>query len=903
MDSSGRHYLTSLFEPRSVAIIGATEHPGKIGEVLVSNMLAAGFKGRLLGINPKYRSVQGIECLPSVIALREPVDLAVIATPAATVPGLIDECGRIGIRAALVITAGFGETGAEGAALEAQVLANARRHNLRMIGPNCLGMQRPDIGLNAAFSRGPVLPGSLALVSQSGAVCTAMLDWATPNGIGFSSVVSLGGSTDIDFGEIIDYLAADARTAHILLYIEGVRDARRFMSSLRAAARFKPVILMKVGRHPAGSRAAVSHTGAIVGMDDVFDAAVKRAGAVRVRAIEELVAAAQALSAHLRPAGNRLAVITNGGGPGVMAADRAGDLGLPLAVLSPATLEALRVALPANWSHGNPIDLIGDAGAERYRAAVSACLADEGVDGILVMLSPQAMTDAEEAARMVIAAARGSNKPVIACWMGEASVAAGRALFARSGIPVFRTPDPAVQMFTHISAYYRNQQSLLQVAAPRALAGGATADIAAAQAIIRAALGEGRTILSEGESKAVLAAFHIAVARTAAAHSAAQAADLATDMGFPVAMKIDSPDITHKTDVGGVRLDLQSAGEVREAYDAMLNEVARARPEARLAGVIVEPMIARANGRELMVGVLRDPVFGPAISFGSGGIAVEVHRDRSVALPPLNAELALEMIEGTRIARMLGAFRRMPAVSRDALVEVLLRVSEMVCELPAVIELDINPLIADEHGAIAVDARIVVAAVKTDETRNAPIANRYAHMAIHPYPSDLARDITLSDGTVLRVRPIRPEDAEIESEFVIGLSDSSRHFRFMSAMRELTPTMLARFTQIDYGRDMALVVLAEGPPERQLGVARYSATPDGKSCEFAIVLADAWQGRGLGRKLLSLLIDVARQQGLCRMEGYVLSNNRAMLALCEKLGFVPADEPGDPAVRKVVLEL
>src|SRR6266705_721740 len=621
-----RHYLTPLFEPGSVAIVGASEKSGKVGAVLLSNMLAAGYRGALFAVNPKYGSVRGVPCYASVGKLPRRVDLAVIATPAKTVPDVIEECGRSGVRAAVVITAGFSEAGPEGAKLERALLDNARRHGVRIVGPNCLGILRPELGLNATFAHGTALAGSLGLVSLSGVVCAAMVDWAAPNKIGFSSVVSLGASTDIDFGELVDYLANDPKTEHILLYIEGIRDARRFLSGLRAAARVKPVIVMKVGRHPAGSRAAVSHTGAIVGTDDVFDAAVRRAGVVRVSSIGQLVAAAQALASRVRPQGDRLAVITNGGGPGVMAADRAADLGLPLGELSAATAESLRQALPANWSHGNPIDLIGDADSTRYRAAVSACLADEGVDGVLTILTPQAMTDAEEAARAVI-------EPVIA---------------------------------------------------------------------------EGRKVLSETESKKVLAAFHIPIARTVLARSARDAVLMAQEIGFPVAVKIDSPDIAHKSDVGGVRLNVASAEAVRSAYQQMLDEVGRKRPEARLNGVTVEPMIARRNARELMVGVMRDSVFGPAITFGAGGTAVEVHRDRAVALPPLNAFLAADMIRSTRVSKLLGAFRNMPAVDKQALESVLLRVSEMVCELPWIEELDINPLTVDDKGAVAVDARIIV---------------------------------------------------------------------------------------------------------------------------------------------------------------------------------------------------
>jgi len=893
--SPDRHYLTPLFEPGSVAIVGASEKSGKVGAVLLSNMLAAGYRGSLFAVNPKYASVRGVPCYASVGRLPGRVDLAVIATPAQTVPGVIEECGRAGVRAAVVITAGFSEAGPKGASLERALLENARRHGLRLVGPNCLGILRPDLGLNATFARGTALAGSLGLVSQSGAVCAAMLDWAAPNRIGFSSVVSLGGSGDIDFGEIIDYLANDAKTEHILLYIEGIRDARRFLSSMRAAARVKPIIVMKVGRHPAGSRAAVSHTGAIVGADDVFDAAVRRAGVVRVSSIGQLVAAAQALASRIRPRGDRLAVITNGGGPGVMAADRATDLGLTLAELSSGTVDALRKALPATWSQGNPIDLIGDADSARYRAAVSACLVDEGVDGVLAILTPQAMTDAEEIARAVAETARGAAKPLIACWMGEASVIAGRKLLQGASIPVFRTPDPAVEMFAHLAAFYRNQRTLLQTPGP--LAHQAAPDRRAAQLVIDAVLSEGRKVLSETESKALLAAFHIPIAQTVLARSAQEAVLSAQEFGFPVVLKIDSPDITHKSDVGGVRLNLANAEAVRSAYGEMLDGVGRKRREARLNGVTVEPMIARPNGRELMVGGMRDTVFGPAITFGAGGTAVEVHRDRAVALPPLNAFLAAEMIRDTRISRLLGAFRNMPSVDMRALESVLLRVSEMVCELPGIDELDINPLIVDETGAVAVDARVAVRDPR-------PMRSRYAHLAIHPYPADLVTDWKLADGASILLRPIRPEDAQMEQEFVRGLSEDSRYFRFMNTVRELSPAMLARFTQIDYDREMAFVAVRdEGGREVEIAVARYATNPDGQTCEFAIVVADSWQCKGLGRRMLELLIETARARGLKTMVGHVLAGNQAMLALCGKLGFRISDHPEDAGVKRATFVL
>ena len=889
-----RHYLSALFQPASVAIIGASNEAGSVGAVLAENM-AAGYRGSLYAVNPKHRSVHGLDCYPAVGKIPQRIDLAVIATPAHTVPGVIEECGEAGVRAAVVITAGFSETGPQGARLERALLENARRYRLRVIGPNCLGLMRPETGLNATFARGGALVGSIGLISQSGAVCTAMLDWAHSHGVGFSSVVSLGGSTDVDFGEIIDFLVNDPKTEHILLYIEGVRDARRFVSALRAAARVKPVILMKVGRHPAGSRAAMSHTGAIVGADDVFDAVVRRAGAVRVSTIGQIFAAAQAFASHLWPKGDRLAVITNGGGPGVMAADRAADLGIPLAELSPHTIESLKSALPANWSHSNPLDLIGDADAARYAAATAACLADDGVDGVLVMLTPQAMTDPASAARAVIEAARGSQKPMLSCWMGEEQVIPARRLLAEAHIPVFRNPEGAVELFAHVASFYRNQRTLLRTPGPLSLQ--ARPDLEGARAIVESALAEHREVLNEMESKALLAAFRIPIAKTMVAHSPMEAMLLAQELGYPVAMKVDSPEITHKTDAGGVRLNLGNAQSVRAAYQEIVEAVGRHRPGAHIHGVAVEPMIVRPNGRELMIGVIRDPVFGPAITFGTGGTAVEVHRDRAVALPPLDTFLVADLIRSTRVSKLLGAFRHLPPVDLATLENVLLRVSEMVCELPWLVELDINPLIVDEHGAIAADARVVVG-------RRAPGRIPYSHMAIHPYPSKYVRTWQLPDGQVVTLRPIRPEDAAIEQEFVKSLSDESRYFRFMNTLRELTPMMLVRFTQIDYEREMAFIaVIEEGGREFEIGVARYITNPDGDTCEFALVVTDHWQRHGLGRRLMELLIEVARSRGLSAMVGHVLANNKSMLELCSDLGFVIAESPDEPTQRRATLTL
>ncbi|HQT70353.1 MAG TPA: bifunctional acetate--CoA ligase family protein/GNAT family N-acetyltransferase [Thiobacillus sp.] len=890
-----QHYLHALFNAGSVAVFGASEREDSVAGILFRNLRHAGYKGAVYPVNPKHETVFGERCYASASELPAVPELALIATPAPTVAAIMDACGERGIRHAIVLSAGFREVGAAGVALEASLTAVAKKHGIRFIGPNCLGIQRPSIGLNATFSQGATLSGDLALVSQSGAICTAMLDWAETNGIGFSSVISTGASADLDFGEILDYLASDTQTRGILLYIEGIRDARRFMSALRATSRFKPIVMVKVGRHAAGSKAVQSHTGALVGSDAVFDALVRRAGVVRVNTILQLFASARALSTHIQPGGNRLAIVTNGGGPGVMATDLAVELGVRMAELSPATIEALNAVLPANWSQANPLDIIGDATAERYRAAVAACLADDNVDGVLAMLTPQAMTRPTEAAAAVIEVAKTSSKPVLTCWMGEAQVFEGRRLFKQAGIPYFTTPEPAVEVFSFLSAFYENQRQLMQTPGP--LSQQAAPDAEGARLIIESALAHGRHLLNEVESKALLAAFHIPIAQTFIARDPMEAMLLAQQMGFPVAMKINSPDITHKTDVNGVRLGLSSGQAVRAAFGDMLADVKRLRPDATLDGIVLEPMVARPHAREVLLGMISDPVLGPVIVFGAGGVDVEALQDRAVTLPPLNQFLARDLIQRTRVSTLLGAFRNRPPVDRDALEDVLLRLSEMVCELPWLAELDINPLLVDEHGALALDARIVIAP-------RVPTADRYSHMAIHPYPSHLVTHWQLPGGNDVVIRPIRPEDAELTQSFVRSLSEEAKYFRFMDAVKALSPTTLASLTQIDYTREMALLALTEVDGlEVELGVARYAMTPDGESCEFALVVSDAWQKQGIGHKLMGVLMDVARSKGVQTMEGEVLKTNHPMLKLVQALGFHSVPHPEDDSVRRVTREL
>jgi acetyltransferase len=891
----GKHFLDYLFSPRTIAVFGASEAPESVGGRLFSNLVNGGFPGAVYAINPKYKQLFGQTCYATLEQINNPVDLVIVATPAITVPEIIHSCGEHGVRAAVIISAGFGKGNGQGEALARSMLETARLYQMRVLGPNCLGLIHPSARMNATFSKSNALAGQLALVSQSGALCTSILDWACPREMGFSTIVSLGDALDIDFGEILDYLAQDRETVSILLYVEGIRNARSFMSGLRIAARMKPVVVVKAGRHQAGQRAAVTHTGALVGADAVFDAALQRAGVVRATTVSQWFAAAQILASKYRVSGNRLAIITNGGGLGVMATDRAIDLDVQLSSLSETTLAVLDKKLSSHWSHSNPVDLLGDAPPQSYELAVRACLEDQGVDGVLIMLSPQAMTDAEACARAVISAVGDGHKPILTCWMGDQQVAAARELFARHHIPHFNTPESSVEAFAYLTSYYHNQQLLMQVPGP--LAERSEPDIEGARLIIESALSEKRSLLSMTEARAVLHAFHIPVTRSIACSTANEALVAAESLGFPVVMKINSPDISHKSDTGGVKLNITNAQAVRSSYRELIDEVTKKADTIHIDGVIVEPMFAPVHGRELLVGVVRDPVFGPAISFGAGGVQAEALEDRAVALPPLNSFLIARLISQTRASRLLDRFRNMPAVHMEALVQVLRRVSEMVCELPAIREMDINPLVAHETGVMALDVRIAVDPVP-------PSLDPYAHMAIHPYPAHLTSRLQLADGTNISIRPMRPEDAAIEQGFVKQLSPQSKYFRFMQGLNELTQEMLIRFTQLDYHRELALIAVLDGQEsEIELGVARYMMNPDGESCEFALVVADAWQGRGIGSKLMTELMGAARLRGFAEMIGEVLATNANMLVLMRNLGFNINTSKEDPAICVVSRKL
>ena len=870
--------LDALFAPKAIALIGASNQPNSVGSVLARNLFEAGFKGPILAVTPHEHVIRSTLNYRSVAELPTVPDLAVIATPPPSVPGIIADLGARGCRAAVVVTAGFGEGNrAEGETLRAQMLEAAEPHLLRIIGPNCLGFISPKAGINASFAHLTPPAGDLAFVTQSGAIALAVLDWASAHGAGFSHVISLGDMADVDFGDLLDYLALDRGTRAILLYAESVTDARKFMAAGRLASRAKPVLVIKSGRSAAGARAALSHTGALAGSDIVYDAAFRRAGMLRVYQLRELFEAVATLSANMQASGDRLAILTNGGGAGVLAADALDALGGRLAVLSPATVARLDMILPTNWSRANPVDILGDAPGERYGHALEILLGETEHDAILVMNCPTAVADSLDAAKAVVAARPpGRRAPLITCWLGETAVAESRRLFTASRIPTFETPDDAVRAFMHLVRYRENQELLLET--PRRLGDATPADRAAARAVIDGALNQGRTILTEPEAKAVLAAYRIPTVATRTATTPAEAGRIADEIGPRVALKILSPDISHKSDVGGVRLDLSGA-TVEKAAEEMLATITARMPEARITGFVVEEMVTRPHAHELLCGIGEDKSFGPIILFGQGGTAAELIRDRAVGLPPLNTVLALELIGRTRVAKLLDGYRDWPAADLDAIAAVLVRLAELVADFAEVAELDINPLLADADGVIALDARVVVRkATEPPEER----------MAIRPYPAELEHEIALADGLRCFVRPIRPDDEPGLVEMVGRSTTEDLRLRFFGPVKELPHLMAARFSQIDYSREMAFVAIAlpREPTDEIIGVVRLIADPNNDKAEFAVMIRSDIKGRGLGWTLMTELVAYARKRGLKTLFGDVLRENTTMLKMTRELGFV-----------------
>jgi acetyltransferase len=876
--------LEALFRPRAIALIGASNRPASVGQVLARNLLESGFEGPVMPVNPRAAAVCSALAYRSIGELPTAPDLAVIATPAPSVPRLVAELAQRGCRAAVVISAGFEGSRGDGAALRQQMLDAARPHLLRVLGPNCLGFISPRQGINASFAHLTPKSGRLALVTQSGAIAAAALDWAQPRGIGFSHVISVGDAADIDVGDLLDHLALDPQTDAILLYIESVADARKFMSAGRIAASSKPVVVIKAGRSAAGAKAAFSHTGAMAGADAVYDAAFRRAGMLRVGELRDLFDAVSMLSAGLRVAGDRLAILTNGGGAGVLATDALAGHGGRLAELAPVTVEAIGRAVSKNWSHGNPVDILGDAPPAAYAAGLSALLSEPGADAVLVMNCPVAVASSTEAARATAEAARAgpSGKAVFTCWLGEAAAAEGRRLLAAAGLPAHETPDEAVRAFLQLVEHRRNQQLLLQT--PAAVA--ELPDRAGARAIVERALKEGRCALSDPEARAVLAAYGVpAVASRQAADPETAAAEAAS-IGGAVALKILSPDISHKTDVGGVMLNLAGPQAVRAAAVAMLERVRAARPDARLDGFIVEAMAARPSAHELIVGLTRDATFGPVVLFGHGGTAAEVLADRSIGLPPLDDVLARDMIGRTRVARLLAGYRGRPPADQAAITAVLIALSQLAADLPEVAELDINPLLADEAGVLALDARVAVRAPDASTPR----------LAIRPYPEELIKTVEL-DGEQLVIRPGRPQDAPELIKAVDHCSPEDVRLRFCGGVRHLPSELAVRLSQLDYDRQMGLV--AQNAAGEILGAARLDCDPVGETAEYSILVRSDRQKHGLGGRLLKALLDYAAARGVREVWGEVARDNVRMLELAEALGF--RREAGeDPARLRIV---
>jgi acetyltransferase len=875
--------LQYLFEPKSVAVIGASDRPHSVGATVLSNLLGGGFRGPIYAVNPKYRELQGQPVYPDAASLPQAPDLAVICTPPATVPGIISELGARGTRAAVVLTAGLSAVrDAQGITLKQRMLDAAREHLLRILGPNCVGFLAPGIGLNASFAHTSIKPGRIAFLSQSGALVTGVLDWARSRDIGFSRFVSLGDSADIDFGDLLDYLANDSATRAILMYIEDIHDARKFMSAARAAGRSKPVVVIKAGRAAEGARAAASHTGALAGSDQVYDAAIRRAGMLRVFNTEDLFSAAETLARSKPLFGERLCILTNGGGPGVMATDELMAEGGKLARLSEETITALNRALPPTWSRGNPVDIIGDAPAERYVQAMETVLKDRECDALLFIHAPTAIVDSREIAQAVAPLAAQTSRNVLGCWLGGEGLEAARHIFSDKGIPTYATPEEAVRAFMQIVQYRRNQQLLMQV--PPSSMEDFAPEREAAAALVRSVLEEGRSMLSEPESRKLLAAYGVPVVATRTAYTPEEAAQFAEEIGFPVAVKILSPQIVHKSDVGGVALDLEDAKSVRAASAAMHRRLTRMLPDATLTGFTVQAMAHRPQAHELLVGVATDPVFGPVIMFGQGGVEVEVSDDHAMELPPLNLALAQSLVGRTRVAKLLRGYRNRPPADMAAIGRTLVAISQLVVDLPEVEELDINPLLADAQGVIALDARVKLA-------RPVEGAKR---LAIRPYPKEL-EEWTVWHSEPLLLRPIRPEDGEEHMRFFNALDPEDVRLRIFSRMRELQPAQLARLTQIDYDREMAFIASrkkSDGCFET-LGVARAIADPDGSKAEFAIIVRSDLKGRGLGKLLMQKLIAYCRSRGIREIVGEALHSNRALLGLVRNLGFSTHPAVGD----------
>ncbi|MBN2460125.1 MAG: bifunctional acetate--CoA ligase family protein/GNAT family N-acetyltransferase [Candidatus Cloacimonetes bacterium] len=869
--------LTKLFNPEVIAIIGASAKEGSVGHSLMKNIIGSGFDGIVYPINPKRTNVLGVKAYARLEDVPDKIDLAIIATPAHTVPAIVEDCGIVGVSGVLLISAGFAEIGEEGKKLTRQIMASLRKYGMRLIGPNCLGFIKPAIKLNASFANKMALPGKIAFISQSGALCTAILDWSIEQNVGFSHFVSIGSMIDVSFHDLIDYFGSDPQTSSIVIYMESLTDARSFLSAARAFARNKPIIVLKVGKSPEGAQAAMSHTGSLAGNDLVFDAAFKRAGVIRVDTVKELFNIAQSLSMQERPAGNKLAIITNAGGPGVIATDTLIAKGGLLATLSEETITELNRHLPPYWSKNNPIDVLGDARAEQYQKAVELCVKDKNIDGILIILTPQAMTKPTEIAKKVAEISRGCRKTVLASWMGAEDIAAGKKVLESNNIPVYETPESAVKCFIHMYDYSRNLEILHET--PSQIPHEFIPDKVATQKLIKDVLADNRTVMTEFEAKQLLKNYRIPVIKNGLAKTEEEAVRLADNIGYPLVMKIASPDIIHKTDVGGVILNIPNREDARKAFIRILASSREKVPDADIRGVLVEQMLKRKY--ELIIGCKRDPIFGPTIVFGMGGVAVEVFKDTTVGLPPLNMALAMRMIEDTKIYRLIKGYRGMPGVDISSVQFLLYKFAYLLMDFPQILDIDINPFGVDERGGVVLDAKVLL-----DDKVKVDIEHPNKHLVISPYPSEYISDFTLANGKKVVLRPIKPEDELMEKEMFSKFSERTQKFRFFQLIKNISHEQLVRYTQIDYDREIAIIAeVTENNHKMMAGVVRLIADQYNETAEFAIVIADPWHNLGLGNKFTDYICKIAKSRGIQKIYANILAENHIMLHMFRKRGF------------------
>jgi len=872
--------LDKIFNPRRVAVIGASDAPTSVGYTVLRNLVGSGFPGVVYPVNPKRESVQGIHAYQDIPSLPNPPDLAVICTPAQTVPGIVRACGEIGTRGIVVISAGFREIGAEGRELERQVLDEKKNfEGMRILGPNCLGIIVPGISLNASFATATPEPGHIGFISQSGALCTSVLDWAIDEGIGFSYFVSVGNMLDVSMGDLIDYFGSATETQSIILYIESISESREFMSAARAFARTKPIVAYKAGRFTESAAAAASHTGAMAGVDAVYEAAFQRAGIERIFQIEDMFDCAELLARQKPPKGDRLAIVTNAGGPGVMTTDALIANDGKLAVLSDDTIKQLNKALPPFWSHGNPVDVLGDAPPKRFAEPLKIVLKDKNVDAVLVILTPQAMTDPTATAKAVAQVAAKSRKPILTAWMGGHVVSRGMQVLGEAGIPTYNTPSKAVRAFMHLVSYARNLE-VLHIT-PRNIPLGFTMDRQRMRGLLDTILTEGNDVLSENVTKAFLEAYEIPVTKPRAARTADEAVEVARRIGYPVVMKIHSPQITHKTDVDGVELDLANDEAVHKTFEKMVSRATEIKPDAEILGVTVQKMVSLPNSFELILGTKKDPVFGSVILVGMGGTAAELFQDRALGLPPLNESLTRKMLESLKSWPLLQGYRGKPGVNIDRLIEMIMRFSYLVADYPEIKELDINPLLITPHDAIALDARLVV-----DRDLVSHGVRPYAHLAIRPYPEEFVAERKMKDDMPVILRPIKPEDEPLWHDLVANCSTETIRFRFQYLFKQTTHEMATRYCFIDYDREMAIVAEVEEEGQRKLiGVGRLVADMEHDAAEYAVIVADQSQGRGLGGVLTDYSLEIAKKWHVKRIVAETGSDNARALALFRNRGF------------------